>query len=83
MNYISESPNNGILHFLSEPDLKGLLGKIASGTIHFKPVSFEFCKGILLIKSNYSLESKDKEIFEAILNRCLKPSWFYLRKRGN
>ncbi len=81
LDYISNSSNNKeTKHFTNDSGLSSISDKIEKSSIHFKPSSFETLKNGFKLSGSYSLDSTNDEVFEAILNRFLRPSWLYVRR---
>ena len=80
IEYVSDTPSKDNAHFSRDPDLIPILTKIFSGSEHFTPTTFLQSDYGFKISGKYSLTSSNTDIFGVVLNRCLRPSWAYVRK---
>ncbi len=81
LEYISNSPNNKqYLHFTKDSGLNSVFDKIEKSSVHFSPSSFEMFENGFKVSGSYPLDSTHDEVFDAVLNRCLRPSWLYVRR---
>ncbi len=82
LDYISNSPSiKGAPHFINDSRLSLILDKIEKSSRHFNPSSFDMFENGFKLSGNYPLDSTNDDVFDAILNRCLRPSWLYVRKQ--
>lgn len=79
LGYVSSLDGSSDLN--GNKDLAPVLENIRQTSQHFTPTEFSSCEYGFRISGRYSLDSESKLVFTAVLNRCLRPAWLYVRKQ--